>query len=281
MAPEVFLLVLCAAVVHAAWNALVKVDGDRLALIKAMSLTQFFLSLCLIPFVAMPAMESWPYLIASPTLATAYMLFLNRAYHAGDLSHVYPLARGIAPLGVAVVSIGLLGERLELAAQIGVLLIALGITSLVLTRGAAGLHDPRPTLYALGAGLFIAAYTLTDGLGARAAGTASGFMAWMALFNAILVIGCVQWLQRGKPRPVVARSRRMGIAVGLMSYGSTWLAIWAMTVAPLTLVSALRETSVVFAVIIGVVFLKERLSLIRLVSVATTLIGTALLKFSR
>ncbi|MDP1748035.1 MAG: EamA family transporter [Reyranella sp.] len=281
MAPEVFLLVLCAAVVHAAWNALVKVDGDRLALLKAMSLTQLFLSLCLIPFVAVPAIESWPYLIASPTLATAYMLFLNRAYHAGDLSHVYPLARGVAPLGVAVVSIGLLGERLEPAAQIGVLLIALGIASLVLARGAAGLHDPRSSFYALGAGLFIAAYTLTDGLGARAAGTASGFMAWMALFNAILVVGCIQWLQRGKQRPVAARSGRIGIAVGLMSYGATWLAIWAMTVAPLALVSALRETSVVFAVVIGVVFLKERLSLIRLVSVATTLIGTALLKFSR
>jgi uncharacterized membrane protein len=168
MQPEVFVLVLCAAIAHAVWNALVKVDGDRLALLKAMSLTQFFVSLCLIPFVAMPAMESWPYLIASPTLATAYMLFLNRAYHAGDLSHVYPLARGVAPLGVAVVSIGLLGERLEPAAQIGVLLIALGITSLVLARGAAGLHDPRPTLYALGAGLFIAAYTLTDGLGGAA-----------------------------------------------------------------------------------------------------------------
>lgn len=106
-------------------------------------------------------------------------------------------------------------------------------------------------------------------------------MAWMALFNAVLVVGCIQWLQRGKPRPVAARRWRMGIAVGVMSYGATWLAIWAMTVAPLALVSALRETSVVFAVIIGVVFLKERLSLVRLVSVATTLIGTALLKFSR
>lgn len=281
MAPEVFVLVLCAAIAHAAWNALVKVDGDRLALLKAMSLTQLFLSLCLMPFVGVPAMESWPYLIASPTLATAYMLFLNRAYHAGDFSRVYPLARGVAPLGVAVVSIGLLGERLEPAAQIGVLLIALGIASLVLTRGAAGLRDLRSSFHALGAGLFIAAYTITDGLGARAAGTAGGFMAWMALFNAVLVIGCIQWLQRGKQRPVVARSGRVGIAVGVMSYGSTWLAIWAMTVAPLTLVSALRETSVVFAMIIGVVFLKERLSLIRLASIAMTLIGTVLLKFSR
>jgi drug/metabolite transporter (DMT)-like permease len=281
MAPEVFLLVLCAAVVHATWNALVKADGDRLALIKAMSLTQFFLSLGLIPFFAMPSMESWPYLMVSPVLALGYMLFLNRAYQAGDLSHVYPLVRGMAPLIVAVVSVSLLGERLEAIAQVAVLLIALGITSLVLTRGATGLRDPRPALYALGAGLFIAAYTLVDGVGARAAGTAGGFMAWVSLFSSALVVGCIHWLQRGKRRRLTQRSRRVGIAVGLMSYGSSWLAIWAMTVAPLALVSALRETSVVFAVIIGVIFLKEQLSLARLASIATTLIGTALLKFSR
>src|SRR6187402_3315504 len=102
---DVFLLVLGAALVHASWNALVKVDGDRLALIKTMSGTQIVLSLCLIPFVAIPAVESWPYLCASAALNTGYMVLLNRSYQAGDLSLVYPLARGVAPLAVAAVSI--------------------------------------------------------------------------------------------------------------------------------------------------------------------------------
>lgn len=278
---EVFLMVLAAALVHAIWNALVKIDGDRLALIKMMSVTQLFLSLALIPFVAVPAVDSWPYLAASPILTTGYILFLSRAYQSGDLSHVYPLARGIAPLIVAGVSMGLLGEQLGLAGQIAVLLVATGITSLVLTRGVAGLRDPRPTLFALGTGCFIAGYTLIDGMGARAAASAHGYMIWVSLFSSCLIVASVHWLQRGNRRPLDERSRRAGIAAGLLSYGSSWLVIWAMTLAPLALVSALRETGVVFAVIIGVVFLKERLNLARLMSIATTLLGTTLLKFSR
>jgi drug/metabolite transporter (DMT)-like permease len=278
---EVFLMILGAALVHATWNALIKADGDRLALIKVMSFTQFVLSLCLLPFVELPAGESWPYLVASPVFNTGYMLFLNRAYQAGDLSLVYPLARGIAPLIVAVVSIGLLGERLGPANQIAVLLIALGITSLALTRGAAGLPDPRPVLLALGTGGFIAGYTIIDGIGARTAGTAHGYMVWISLFTGLLIVGCVHWLQQGKRVPIGRRSERVGIVSGFMSYGSSWLVIWGLTLAPLALVSALRETGIVFAVIIGVVALKERLNLARLASIATTLIGTTILKLSR
>jgi drug/metabolite transporter (DMT)-like permease len=170
------------------------------------------------------------------------MLFLNRSYQAGDLSLVYPLARGIAPLIVAVVSIGLLGEKLSHASQIAVLFIALGITSMALTRGAAGLRDLRPVLLALGTGGFIAGYTLIDGLGARAAGTAHGYMIWLSLLTAILIVGCVHWLQRGRQTPIGPRSRRAGIVSGIMSYGSSWMVIWALTLAPLAMVSALRET---------------------------------------
>jgi drug/metabolite transporter (DMT)-like permease len=276
-----FLLVLCAALVHATWNALVKADPDRLAAVKTMSVSQLVLSLVLLPFVPAPSTEGWPYLVASPVFSTAYMLFLSRAYQAGDLSHVYPLARGAAPLIVTAVTVGLLGEQLGFAAQLAVLLIALGVASLMLTKGAAGLRDPRPVLLALATAAFIAGYTVIDGLGARAAGSASGYMVWVSLFTAPLIVACVQWLQRTRRRTMSARSRRTGILSGLMSYASSWLVIWAMTLAPLAMVSALRETGVVFAVIIGVVFLKEQLSLTRLASIATTLIGTTLLKFSR
>ena len=281
MSADVFVMVLGAALVHATWNALIKINGDRLALIKVMSSTQLVLSLCLIPFVEVPAAESLPYLLASPTLSTGYMLFLNRAYQAGDLSLVYPLARGIAPLIVAVVSVGLLGEHLSHASQIAVLLIALGITSLALTRGAAALRDPRPVLLALGTGGFIAGYTIIDGIGARAAGTAHGYMVWISLLTAILIVACVQWLQQGRRTPVSRHSRGAGIVAGIMSYGSSWLVIWALTLAPLALVSALRETGIVFAVIIGVVFLKERLNLARLASIGATLAGTTILKLGR
>jgi drug/metabolite transporter (DMT)-like permease len=281
MATDVFLMVLGAALVHATWNALIKTDGDRLALIKVMSTTQIVLSLCLVPIVAAPAAESWPYLVASSILNTGYMLMLNRAYQAGDLSLVYPLARGIAPLIVAAISIGYLGEHLSRAGQAAVLLIALAIMSLALTHGAATVRDPRPVLLALGTGGFIGSYTVVDGLGARAAGTAHGYMIWLSLVTSVLIVGCVHLLHRGGRMPIGRRSRRAGIASGVLSYASSWLVIWALTLAPLALVSALRETGIVFAVIIGVVFLKERLNMARLASIAVTLIGTTMLKLNR
>ena len=278
---DVFLMVLGAALVHATWNALVKTDSDRLALIRLLSLTQFVLSLCLVPFVAVPTAESWPYLAASTLLSTGYMLFLNRAYQTADLSLAYPLARGVAPFIVAVVSVGFLGEQLGRASQLAILLIGLGITSLALARGAASLHDWRPVALALTTGSFIGAYTIVDGLGVRAAGSAHGYMIWLTLASALLIVACTSWLQRGRRASMSRRSRTAGVAAGIMSYGSAWVVMWALGLAPFALVSALRETGIVFAVIIGVVFLKERVNLARLASIALTLAGTALLKLSR
>jgi drug/metabolite transporter (DMT)-like permease len=281
MPTDMFLMVLGAALVHATWNALVKTDRDRLALIRVMSVTQLVVSLCLVPFVAVPAAESWPYLTASTVLCTGYMLFLNRAYQVADLSLVYPLARGAAPFIVAVVSVGFLGEELSQTGILAILLIGLGITSLILARGVASLRDWRPIALALVTGSFIGSYTIVDGLGARAAGSAHGYMIWLSLITALLTVGCVSWLQRDRRTALSLRSRNAGIAAGIMSYGSTWVVIWAMTLAPLAMVSALRETGIVFAVIIGVVFLKERVNPARLASIALTLIGTTLLKLSR
>jgi drug/metabolite transporter (DMT)-like permease len=281
MSSTVFLMILGAALVHASWNALVKAEGDRTALIKVMFLTQLACSVCLIPFVPFPARESWPYLCVSAILGMGYILFLNWAYRVGDLSHVYPLARGTAPLIVAIVSVVFLGEQMSHLGEMAVVLIALGVASLAMTRGAAGLREPRPVTLALIASGFVGAYTIADALGARTAGSPHGYMVWVSLLYSALVVGSFQMLRRGRATPVVGSSRRNGIISGLMSYGSSWVAIGAFTVAPMALVSALRETSTVFAVIIGVVFLHERLSLTRLASIATTLIGTTFLKLSR
>src|SRR5689334_9865294 len=113
MSMGVFIMVLCAAVMHATWNAVVKSDRDRAALLRVIFATQFVFSLCLVPFVPLPARESWPYLATSALLGVGYMVFLNRAYRVGDLSHVYPFARGIAPLIVAVVATACLGEQIS------------------------------------------------------------------------------------------------------------------------------------------------------------------------
>jgi uncharacterized membrane protein len=126
---KVFSIVLFAALMHAVWNAFVKADGDRLSVIKTMSLAQMVLSSSLLPFVSLPAIEAWPFLAASAVVNVGYMLFLAQAYRAGDLSHVYPLARGVAPLIVAGVSIAFLGERLNPVSQVAVLFIGLGARS--------------------------------------------------------------------------------------------------------------------------------------------------------
>jgi len=164
---EVFLMVLGAALVHATWNALVKADGERLSLIRLMSATQIGLSVCLIPFVSVPAADCWPFLLASSVLNTGYMLMLNRAYQSGDLSLVYPFARGMAPLLVAIASVVVLSENLTYANQAAVVIIALGITSLSLTQRPTNWVDLRPLAFAVGTGAFIAGYTIVDSLGAR------------------------------------------------------------------------------------------------------------------
>lgn len=281
MSIEVFGVVLVAAIMHAVWNAFVKADGDRLSVIKTMSLAQMALSLALLPFFSVPAVEAWPFLVASATVNVGYVVFLVQAYRVGDLSHVYPLARGVAPLIVAGVSIAFLGEQLSPASQVAVLLIAFGITSLSLTRGTDGLRDWRMVGFALGTGCFISAYTLLDGLGARAAGTAHGYMVWLSLAASVLIVGTVHWMQRHARIPVTRRTRFVGIGAGLASYLGAWMVIWAMTVAPIPLVSALRETSIVFAVAIGLIFFNERLNLARLASITATILGAAILKASR
>lgn len=279
---EVFLMVLAAALLHATWNAMLKSgSGDRPGMIKGFCAIQVALSLCLAPFVEFPAAASWPYLLGSTLISTAMWLMLNHAYQTSELSLVYPLARGSGPLVVALLSASLLDETLSRPALLGVLLIALGIISLALARGAAGLRDLRAVALALTMGVMIGVYTILDGLGARIAGSASSYFIWVALIASLQGFAAVHWLHPVRAEAGGRNGLRAGIASGLFAYACSWIIVWAYTQAPIALVSALRETSIVFAVVIGVVFLKERLSLARLASIATTLVGTTILKVSR
>ena len=198
MTTGVFAMVLAAALFHAAWNALVKVNADRLVLIAIMQTNQVAVAMLVVPFVAFPTPENWPYICASTVLNTAYFVFLINAYRYGDLSHVYPIARGSAPLIVAVISVAIVGETLSRQAALSVVLIALGIMSLTLTRGVAGFREPRAMLYALGAGVFIAGYTVVDGLGARLADSAHSDTFWVHLLNGIPITLLALYLRRGR-----------------------------------------------------------------------------------
>lgn len=281
MTTGVFAMVLAAALLHAAWNTLVKVNADRLVMIAIMMMSQVAIAILVVPFVALPTPESWPYIWASTALNTGYCVFLINAYRYGDLSHVYPISRGSAPLIVAVISVAIVGETLTRQAGLSVVIIALGIMSLTLTRGAAGFREPKAMLYAVGTGVFIAGYTVVDGLGARLADSAHSYTFWVHLFNGIPITLLALYLRRGQILVSVTKAWKVGVLGGTVSFLAYWIVIWAMTQAPLALVSAVRETSMMFAVLFGVFVLKERLDLARVVSTGITLIGTIMLKISR
>ncbi|GJL83580.1 MAG: hypothetical protein DHS20C01_32140 [marine bacterium B5-7] len=281
MTSDVFMMVLGAAILHAAWNTLVKVNVDRFVMVAVMLTSQFVMALLALPFVEVPPAGSWPYIWASTALHTAYFVFLVMSYRYGDLSHVYPIARGSAPLIVAIVSVVIIGETLSRQATVSVVLIALGIMSLTFTRGANGFKEPKAILYALGTGVFIAGYTVVDGLGARLAVNAHSYIFWLNIFDGIPTLLLVFYLRRGQFLVQVKASWKPGVLAGIVSLLAYWIVLWATTLAPLALVSAVRETSMVFALLFGVFILNEKLNLMRLASTAITLLGTVVLKMSR
>lgn len=277
----VFLAVLTAAALHASWNAMVKHSGDKFTSVTAVVVGHSPLALVALTFVPSPAPQSWPYILAGMTLHVFYQLFLLFSYRIGDLTQVYPIARGSAPMIVAAVSVAILGVELSSAETVAVLMIGIGIMSLVLTRGADGLHNPKAAMLALTTGCFIAGYSLVDGLGARLAGTAVGFYSWLTIGNTIVFSTIMSIARPGVLRRVAGEGRWIALIGGSASYAAFAIVIWAFTQAPIALVTALRETSIIFALLIGVGFLKERLSLIKVASTALTISGAILLKVSR
>ena len=281
MSWSVFVAVLTAAALHATWNALVKNAGDKYLSMSGVVVGHVPFAAAALLFVPMPQQESWPYILSGAALHVGYQLFLLMSYRIGDLTQVYPIARGIAPLIVAVVSTTILGVQLSSPELAAIGLIAVGIMSLVLVRGSDGLHNPRAAMAALVTGCFIASYSLNDGLGARAAASPVAFYAWLSIINAVAFSIIIAVMKPG----VLPRLATDGLKVTLIGGGASFLAyslvVWGFTQAPIALVTALRETSIIFALFIGVFFLGERLNLAKLASTAITLAGVVVLRLSR
>lgn len=277
----IFLAVLFAAALHATWNALVKGNSDKILGMTAVVLGHVPFALLAMPFVPLPAMASWPYLAAGVALHLGYQLFLMFSYRIGDLTQVYPIARGSAPLIVAGVSIAFLGVQLSSSSLVAIAIIGCGIMSLVFVRNSDGLANPRAAAMALATGCFIASYSLCDGLGARQAGTAVGYYAWLTLFNAVLFALIIRVTKPGTLSQLPSSGRMIALIGGGASFLAYAIVTWAFTMAPIALVTALRETSIIFALIIGVVFLKEPLNLAKVASTMATLLGAAILKSGR
>ena len=283
MSLTVFSIVLLAALLHASWNFLVKSRSaqDHWVAMAAVVLGHTPYALIALSVAPWPKSAAWLYILAGVLLHVGYQLFLMGAYRWGDLSQVYPLARGVAPLLVAGVSVFCLGVHLTPIEVAAVMLIGLGIMSLTLSRPAAGGKNRKPVVLAVLTGLCIAGYSLVDGMGARLAETSLGFYAWLSLINAIAFLAIIRVAKPGLAAQVGRHHWRFALASGGCSFGAYALVTWAFTQAPIALVTALRETSIIFALFLGVFFLKERLDLTKIAATLSTLLGLIILRWQR
>ena len=282
----IVLAVLFGALLHAGWNALVKSSGDKAldtALVHGLG------ALIALPFAlwfGLPVPASWPFIVASLLIHIAYYVALAGAYQHGELGMTYPIMRGFAPLLVALGSAPFVGEALTATAWIGVIGITLGVALVGLARPGEALHHGKALAFAFANAAIIAVYTLIDGNGVRteqgAGGEVMRYVLWLFALDG-LAYPLLVWWRRGpegrRAIAVYARQRWPLAALGgSASIGSYAIALWAMTRAPVASVAALRETSVLFAAVLGTVLLKERFGLQRAVGTGVVVAGVMALR---
>ena len=260
MPPLVLSLVLASALLHASWNAMLRSGADRLWSISVMCAMSGVASAAILPFVPLPAPAAWPFIVLSAALQVGYCLFLVRAYRDGLLAQVYPIARGTAPMLVALGAALFAGEHLGVRALVGLALVCGGIMGLSLGRDRA---DLRSVLAALICGAFIAGYMVSDGLGVRRAGDALSYVVWMSMVQGVPMPLIYLAIRRRWPPVAWDRETAKALGGGLISLLAYGVVVWAMVGADMARVSGLRETSILFAGVIGALFLKEPFTLRR------------------
>ena len=275
----VFLAVLFAALCHAGWNALIKVGLEPLSITTLIAFGSAIVGVVVLPFVGMPDAAAWPWLAASAVIHLGYFAALIESYRTGDLGHVYPIARGAAPLMTATASLVFVGENLHLGSWIGIAALAAGVLLLSARGGRELTHiDRRAVGYALATALTICAYSVVDGVGARASDNPQSYVLWLLIGNALLLVPYALWRDRRGVTKAMRQFWLRGLAGGALQTLSYGIALWAMTLAPIAIVATLRETSVLFGAVIAVVVLKEPLRLTRIGAALLILYGMVLLR---
>jgi drug/metabolite transporter (DMT)-like permease len=278
MSATVFLVILFAAALHALWNAIVKGGGDTYLTASLVWLSAAIVSALALPFLAQPAPASWPFLAVSVVLQTVYCFLIAATYRRADMSLAYPLMRGTAPLIVAVVGAGWLAEHLNAASWAGIALICLGVVGMALA--SRRVDNPRGIGLALANAVVIAAYTVTDGLGARASGSPAAYTMWLALLTAVPLTGWVLATRASAFGRYLRGNAALGFVGGVATLTAYGLALWAMTVAPVAVVAALRETSILFATAIAVLVLGEKPTPARLLAILLIAGGAIVLRLA-
>ena len=281
MSIEVSLAVLLAALLHASWNAMIKGGRDVLMDTAAIVAGAGLVAVPFLFVVPPPHPASWPYIFASIVTHLAYYFFMVSAYRSGDLSLVYPLMRGVAPLLTGLLAIVWMHEWPGPLGWTGMLLISLGVIALALRParlGPALRGHGRAVGFALANAVVIAVYTIIDGSGARLAGNAWSYIVWLFVLDALPFTLYMLVTRRGEFIGALAERRWRGLTGGGLSAAAYAISVWAMTKAPVALVASLRETSVLFATLIGARMLKEHLSPRRWAGVGAVVVGVIALK---
>jgi drug/metabolite transporter (DMT)-like permease len=275
----VFLAVLAAAAFHAGWNALLKLNLEPIVATSLVAAASGIVAVPFVVVVGLPTSASWPYILASVAIHIVYYFALAQAYRFGDLGQVYPIARGTAPLMTAILATLWLGEGLGSYGWAGVIVLATGILLLALRGGrAVERFDARSVGFALLTSLTITTYTLVDGIGARVSGSPLQYTAWLFLLSggAMGIYG--RLLVGRRFAGELAAHWKLTVGGAVLSTAAYAIAIWAMTVAPIALVAALRETSVLFAALLGTVLLREPVLPARVAAACLVLAGVVLVR---
>ncbi len=275
----VFLAVLFAAACHAGWNALIKVGLDPLSTTTLISVGSGLVALVLFPFVGLPASGAWPWLVASVAIHLIYFASLIESYRTGDLGQVYPIARGSAPLMTAAATTVIVGERLSLVGWTGILALVAGVL-LLSARGGRDLDvvDRRAIGFALFTAITVCGYSVVDGIGARASANPNAYSVCLFIGIALVMVPYALYRDGRDVMPAMHLYWRRGLAGGALQFLSYGIAIWAMTIVPIAIVAALRETSVLFGAAIAVVLLKEPLRAVRIVAALMIVCGLILIR---
>ena len=290
--PLVIGLLLLAAIMHASWNAILKSErSDRLATFGVMMLAGGVLALPVVPFLPMVAPPAWKWLVASMLIHLAYYYFLLRAYALGDLSHIYPIARGSGPLLVALLSGQLLGEALRLQDVVGVAILTCGLIALArpaggfLSAAARGGTHARATMFAALTGVTIAGYILADGLGVRSAGPTPehriAYIAWLNILEAPWLILFAYALRKQALHSYLRQTwwkGAIGGSIATLGYG---IAIYSLSLGPMAHVAALRETSVLFGALLGTLLLGESFGRTRVAAAFVIALGLVMMNGPR
>jgi len=272
------LAVLGAGFLHAGWNALLKSSpgGDALLDTATVVAGSALWGLAVVPFVPLPAGAAWPYMATSAVIHFGYYLTLAQAYRTGDLSFAYPLMRGTAPLIVALLGIAFLRELPTAPMALGILLISLGIVSIAFVQRRK--HPATAAYWAFANAGLIAVYTLVDAAGARASGNAASYVSWLIFLEGLPFLVWVVARRGQMAIRYLRSSATRGLIGGACSLAAYGIVLWAMTQAPVAAVAALRETSVLFAALMGSLWLREGFGLPRLAGAVSVVLGIAALK---